>query len=141
MQVHVVCVCIAQVTHVWQNCGCIVPCDFLFLCDTVDFPCATQHDAFPQNRLVVIELESHEIEWSPFSLSGLFLCVIEPEHLPVSFHLQVELFSQESLNLLLHPVEFLFVLSEHHHIIHIPDIMHRFQLLFDEMVERLQHEI
>ena len=54
---------------------------------------------------------------------------------------QVELFSQESLNLLLHPVEFLFVLSEHHHIIHIPDIMHRFQLFFDEMVERLQHEI
>jgi hypothetical protein len=23
----------------------------------------------------VIELESHEIEWSPFSLSGLFLCL------------------------------------------------------------------
>ena len=88
-----------------------------------------------------MELESHEIKWSPFSLSGLFLCVIKPEHLPVSFHLQVKLFPQVSLNLLLHPVEFLFVLSEHHHIVHIPDIMHRFQLLFDEMVERRQHEI
>ena len=141
MQVHVVCVCTAQISHIGQDCGRIIPCDSLFLRDTVDFPCAAQHDCFPQNSLVMVELESHEIQWSPFSLSGLFLYVIEPEHLPVSFHLQVIFFLQILLDFPLHPVQFLFVLSEYDHIIGVPLIMNSFQFLFDEMVERLQHEI
>ena len=73
----------------------------------------------------MIELESHKIKRSAFPLSGFPFDIIESEHLMIVFHEQMKMFIQIDLDRLLHPVQFLFVSPENHHVIHIPDIMCR----------------
>lgn len=89
----------------------------------------------------MVELESHKIERTTFSLSSLSLNIIESKHLPVAFHLQIQLTSEKFINRNPHPVQFLFVPAEYNHIIHISDIVDCMEFLFYVVVERLQHEI
>ena len=89
----------------------------------------------------MIELESHEIEWSPFSLSGLFLCVIEPEHLPVSFHLQAQPLLQILGNRFTRAVQLFLVRAEQNDVIHVPcAVLHAVERQ-DVSVERFKVEV
>jgi len=97
------------------------------------FSCAFEHYGSSECRIVSVKSKTHKVKITAIYTTAFL--VFEPEHLPIIFQCQSELFFKIFLDELSHLVEFSFVTPEDDHIIHITDVVDRSQPFFDVVVE------
>ena len=99
----------------------------------------------------MVKLKSHKIKHTPLCdlLSVLVKHwfpvfhhrIFKSKHLPVAFYLKVKVVVQICLDCPVHFMQFLFALTQYHHVIHVSHVMFCMEFLLDVVVKCFQVKI
>lgn len=100
----------------------------------------------------MVKLKSHKIKHTTLcDLLSVFIeyripafikyRIFKSKHLPIAFYFKVEIVIQICFDCCMYFVQFLFALSQYHHVVHISHVMLCMEFLLDVMVECFQVKI
>ena len=100
----------------------------------------------------MVKLKSHKIKHTTLcDLLSVFIeyripafikyRIFKSKHLPVAFYLKVKVVVQICLDCPVHLMQFLFALTQYHHVIHVSHVMFCMEFLLDVVVKCFQVKI